>query len=484
MDIQNKSLSNQAFTQPTGDPFADVGGYVIAYMSEHEAFRHLSLSELIGKVTDIYVHKWDAKLNALFLNSTITQGAFDSNRKVSETVIYFQKLLNDELISKDGYCRISGQSAHLYKAGRDNHILSGSGTFVNFYASFEPGLYLSKEVIVRIFFVALGIVKLGDKIALIYSNNQSVTDYFVQENCRRNLLNLTSAPEPGLLSSEFTNPANALFGFAEQCISKMPDALAFNAESGITGRDTDLNLLHFTNFGAGPAIDLYALPTSIFRFYASCLTIHNREDWQHFVRSYYSSSKFKTAKYRPNTNAWIDDKGKTVEQETYKNWRNRIYQKLLEGKPLHDEFISWLWKRKQRLGMTIVDNYQLRVRNMEKRTLEKIKQLADFITVSRSEDDILKDVTKLNGCKNPNDVRQLLLRLVKRNYDANAKEPILTVEDYAYYLFPDGIGWKEVRDVLLIAVYQKMHELNLLGLNTGDAEEEEQVDEIDNQNED
>jgi CRISPR-associated protein Cst1 len=477
----NNSVNTGAFTQPTGDPFADVGGYVIAYLNGHDAFKHLSLPELIGKVTDIYVRKWDAKLNALFLNSTITQGAFDSNRKVSETVNYFQKLLNDELEGKNGHCRITGQYARLYKAGRDNHILSGSGTFVNFYASFEPGLYLSKEVIVRIFFVALGIVKLGDKIALIYSNNQSVTEYFVQENCRRNLQNLTSAPEPGLLSSEFTNPANALFGFAEQCIRRMPDALAFNPNTGIESKDTDLNLLHFTNFGAGPTIDLYALPATIFRFYASCLTVHNREDWQRFVRSYYGSSKFKTAKYRPAVNTWMDDKGQPIEQDTYKNWRNRIFQKLLEGKPLHDEFIHWLWKRKQPLRFAIIEKYQLLIRNMEKQTLEKIKSLADFITVDRSDGDILKDVTRLNGCKNPNDVRQLLLRLVKRNYESNAKDPILTVEDYAYYLFPDGIGWREIRDVLLIAVYQKMHELNLLGLDTGDAEEEDQ-DNTDNQN--
>jgi len=473
-----------AFDQPTGDPFADVGGYVIAYLSQHEAYKHLSLPELIGKVTDIYVRKWDAKLNALFLNSTITQGAFDSNRKVSETVMYFQKLLNDELEGKEGYCRISGQYTRLYKAGRDNHILSGSGTFVNFYSSFEPGLYLSKEVIIRIFFVALGVVKLDGKVALIYSNNQSVTEYFMQENCRRNLLNLTSATESGLLSSEFTNPANALFGFIEQCIRKIPDALDFNTETGIEGKDTDLNLLHFTNFGAGPTIDLYALPTSIFRFYASCLTVNNRDDWQRFVRSYYGSSRFKTAKYRPGIDTWIDDKGNPIEQDTYKNWRNLIYQKLLEGRPLHNEFIHWLSKRKQPLRFTIIEKYQLLVRNMEKQTLEKIKQLANFMTVDRSEEDILKDITRLNGSKNPNDIRQLLLRLVKRNYDSNAKEPILTVEDYAYYLFPDGIGWKEIRDVLLIGVYQKMHELNLLGLDIGGVDEEDQQDKTNNQNED
>lgn len=465
---------SEYYTRPSGDPFADVGGYVMAYLSQHDAYKHLSLLELIGKVTDIYVRKWDAKLNALFLNSTITQGAFDSSRKITETLGYFQRLLNEELEGKMGYCRISGQYTRLYKAGRDNHILSGSGTFVNFYAAFEPGLYLSKEVIIRIFFVALGVVKLGDKIALIYSNNQSITEYFVQENCRQNLRNLTSSPEPGLLSSEFTNPANALFGFADKCILKMPAALAFNSETGTEERDTDLNLLHFTNFGAGPTIDLYALPANVFKFYASCLSIHNRDQWQRFTRSYYSSSKFKTAKYRPTADAWIDDKGNAVEQNTYKNWRNRIYQKLLDGVPIHAEFIQWLWKRRQPLRFAIVEKYQLLVRNMEKQTLEKIKKLADFITVERSDGDILKDVTRLNGCKNPNDVRQLLLRLVKRNYDSGAKDPLLTVEDYAYYLFPDGVGWREVRDVLLIAVYQKMHELNLLGLDTGTGELDEE----------
>ena len=37
----------------------------------------------------------------------------------------------------------------------------------------------------------------------------------------------------------------------------------------------------------------------------------------------------------------------------------------------------------------------------------------------------------------------------------------MSLEDYTNYLFPDGNSWQEIRDMLIIAIYQKMHELNL-----------------------
>ena len=97
---------------------------------------------------------------------------------------------------------------------------------------------------------------------------------------------------------------------------------------------------------------------------------------------------------------------------------------------------------------------------MEKRTIDKIKQIADFIVIDRDTDFITKSIKRLNGEKSPQGLRQFLLKLNSENYKNEAPEPLITVQDYVEYLFPDGGNWREVRDVLLIAIYEKLHEIN------------------------
>ena len=50
---------------------------------------------------------------------------------------------------------------------------------------------------------------------------------------------------------------------------------------------------------------------------------------------------------------------------------------------------------------------------------------------------------------------------VSKNYAIGNDEAIVTVEDYTNYLFPEGSSWMETRDVLLIYIYQKLHEKNI-----------------------
>jgi len=51
---------------------------------------------------------------------------------------------------------------------------------------------------------------------------------------------------------------------------------------------------------------------------------------------------------------------------------------------------------------------------------------------------------------------------VAANYVAMNENPIVTVDDYVNYLFPDGSYWAEIRDILLIAIYQELHERDLI----------------------
>ena len=450
-------VNNEWLIQRTGDPFADIGGYVIQYLLENGVTKDKDISQLIEWMTNVYVKKWGGKLNAFFLNSTITQPAFVGERKTVETLGYFKKMLDNELPYKKGYCRISGVNTKLFPAGRDNHILSGSGTFINFNAAHEAGLFLSKEMLIRIFFLPFGILQLGDKIGLIYSNNDTVTKYFVEENCKKNFLNLSQNTE-GVLKSDFGNPANALFAFVDQCLKGISKVIDFDEETGISKESINLNLMHFTNFGASPEIVIYSVPALVFDFYARCHSKSNREDWTKFVRSFYRNSKFKDAIFNEENQSW-ESKKETVGFDSYKTWRNPIYENLLNNQPLFRLFLKW--SIKHRIRFEIIELYQTLIRNMDKKAISKIKELADFIVVGREDDYIKKATTKLNGQKSPSELRRYFLTLIHDNFNQGKKDPLITLEEFVEYLFPEGSNWKEIRDLLLIAIYQKMHTENI-----------------------
>jgi CRISPR-associated protein Cst1 len=54
-----------------------------------------------------------------------------------------------------------------------------------------------------------------------------------------------------------------------------------------------------------------------------------------------------------------------------------------------------------------------------------------------------------------------MLRLTEENYERDGQAPLINLQDYSEYLFPDGVNWREIRDVLLIAIYERLHALKL-----------------------
>jgi CRISPR-associated protein Cst1 len=444
-------------TYPTGDPFADIGGFVIEYL--HEKHPEKPIETLIKEATNIYVHKWENNLHSFFLNSTITHNSNKGQKGFDKTVAYYRRLI-DGVGGTNGYCRITGQKTKLYPAARDNHIMSGSATLINFHHGFESGLQLSKEALIRIFFVPLGVEQLGEKVAALISNNAAVTSFFVRKNVDQNFKNIGSNISKSIVRSDFSNPVNAIFDYAHQCIEGVKtttydEQIKMSPTKGIT-----LNLFHFTNFGANPTINIITLPATIFTFYAYCLLYH-KKDWNNFVFRQYNSSKFKNAVYDSQSEKWTNSK-EEANYNSYKVWGNRAFEFLLNGNS--DRFRGLILRHSKIhiFNFQIVEQYQINIRNMDKRTLFKIKELADFIIADSSDDEIKKAITNINGQKSSNALRRYLLNLVAsyNKKHSDKEKPLITVEEYADYLFPDGTYWNEIRDLLLIAIYQKLHEMN------------------------
>ena len=98
---------------------------------------------------------------------------------------------------------------------------------------------------------------------------------------------------------------------------------------------------------------------------------------------------------------------------------------------------------------------------MKKESIDKIMVLADFVVDNTKEVDMKKVLSKLNGIKSSFLLRKFLLKIVEKNFSDGNSDPIITVQDYTEYLFPEDNFWKEIRDVLLIAIYQRLHERNV-----------------------
>lgn len=462
MKIMDKYL-----TTITGDPFADTGGVVIQTLVKIPRYADKTILELIEEMTKIYVNLWEAKINAFFLNSTITQPAFQGQRKIDETLKYFTGIIKATVPFQEGYCRITGQQTKLFSAGRDNHILSGSGTFINFHHSYEAGLFLSKEAIIRMFFVPFGLMQLNDKIALIQSNDLRVFEFFVTQNCRQNLESIAKGNAKGVNKSEFNFPANAIFNFVDNVLHEINEL----TDDDDSGQAPSLSLYHFTNFGASPEVVLYNLSDKVFAFYRQCQNRLFYKDWNQFLKAHYRNSKYKNVKYNPEAEQWESEK-EEVGYETFKNWSNPVLMRLLVNESIMGYFLAW--SKKHRFNIRIVETYLVKIRNMDKRALQKVKELADFVVNDKDEDAIKKSVRKLYGFKYLQELRLFLVKLCDDNLKKGSKTPLITTDDYVDYLFPDNGNWREIRDLWLMSIYQKLHERQIVI----DAELEEKENEI------
>ncbi|MBP8945831.1 MAG: hypothetical protein KBG25_08055 [Paludibacteraceae bacterium] len=453
-----KTIDYKWLTKPTGDPFADAGGFAIEFFSEQ--YPDKDILELIRCITvDYYIKTWKGKLHSYFHGSKITNPSIKTDEaRIDGTMKLFEDIISEKAESEFGFCRITGRETKLYSLGRESLILAGSGGFINFHHGFDDGLKMSKEIVIRMFFMPLATVLLQGKISLLYSNNLDAIKYWVNENCKKNKYRIgkliSDEEEAGALKSEFSYIPNALFSFVDDMLLNLP-GINYN---------TSLTLYHCSNFITKSELQIYQLPANVFLFYSTCLQPKFIDNWKNFIRSYYQDSKHKGAKYNIVTENFeiITSKDSLIiKNDEYKNWSNKIYNKLLANESIIPEILRW--SRRRPFKFEIVSIYQQNIMGMKKETIDKIKELAAFLVREENADKIKKRIKVLDGAKNASDLRRFILKdVVVPNYAENYEKTIVTVDEYVDYLFPDGAYWAEIRDLLLIAIYQELHERKLI----------------------
>ncbi|MFW6224744.1 MAG: type I-B CRISPR-associated protein Cas8b1/Cst1 [Bacteroidota bacterium] len=447
MNRKFNTIDYEWLTRPTGDPFADTGGYVIQYL--WEKFPDKDIDWLIEYVTKIYVNDWEKTIYFFFPNSPMINNA--SKHPANDTIANYLELLNDNKGNKD-FCRITGRKTMVYKTFKDKYILAGSGKFSNFHHAFNNGLLFSKEIIIRLLFVPLGVLKIGKYMGLVHSNNAIVLQYLVENNIKLNLHNIATGFSKEIAEADHNIATNSIFAYANKCIDNLK--IVQDETKAIS-----ISLYHFTNYNQGPALDLYKLPSKLFAVYRFWELKH-KKDWKTFINRHYYKRDARFDHLKGYYKIDNKEKSEIYKYNDFSKWYNPILVKLINNESIIPEFKKWS-KNYNKLHFDIIRSYEQNIRYMKKETIDKVLELADFIIVGRNENEIKKLITALEGKEKGYDLRRVLMKLNKENYLKGNEEPLISVKDYTEYLFSDNVNPREIRDLLIIAIFQKLIENNI-----------------------
>lgn len=437
----------------TGDPFIDAGRLAAA-----EVFEHLGLAEqnseswmrAIEFATGVYVDKWDSNIYALFLNAKITQQRLTAAAKREETLSWYRDTFSGKRGGRQGVCRGCGQERLLFSADRRELPLSGAQKNVNFHHGLEDGIYLCADCLASLFFLPLAVVQCGPRLALLQTQGPALQEFWARFTARQNLSDLATGISNGIRKTDYTRPENALFYIAGEIIREW-----YAANHGFEAHD--LRLFHFTNFAAAPDCEIIDLPGKVFTFMWVAHGAEYKAAWTAFVRRHYH---IRNATFDEEHGHWLMLRGRNkgeMADEDYRNNPNTVFQYLLSDRSL----LPLMRSRRNRqavLPLGLVATYAKEVRGMKEDRIRTILQLADRISEMVRQDNAPKLLYPLEGARYVYQLRAALLRLMKKNVAQGAEKPLFTTDDYLYRILPDGEPWSDVRDLLLIRIYENLHE--------------------------
>ena len=442
--------------QSTGDPFVDLGCLVLESLQER--FPDKNLLEILEFVVDVYIDLWNRNLYSVFhTNSKITNPITPGKHR-SNTLNYYKSIidLSEQEEHIQGFCKTCGKEGILYQNSREFFPVTGSKAFVNYHHGHESGIYLCRECSTKLFFVPLGVILIGGMPAMLHPHSEILKSYWKNSVINENLNRIPKGTSEGILKSKFRNPKfapeNALFDFAGELIREIHNE----------NQTEFLQLIRFTNFGPAPDCAMFVLPNPVFLFLNKVLC-HFRADWLSFVRRNYHISK---SHWDPEKQQWFrEEKKKKIEltEDDYLDSPNTIYQRLLNNRSILNNLFK-TYKNNfllnlQKFPLAIALYYVKEVLGMEKEQIKLITRIADVIfELSQKENAFKKYLFMLESPSKAFELRDSLLKIAKIHLNSGAKEPLVRRDEYLNYLFPDGQYWGEVRDLLLICIYEKMHD--------------------------
>jgi CRISPR-associated protein Cst1 len=446
MILESISKPKSQTKRKNGDPFVEIGILAIELITKKnfETCTTQDLQRAADTLIEIFLTPaWKKELISIFPNSTYIQTSRGYNHRERSREFLYSLIegISPSSESKTYCCFCGAQAYEKMRFYKTQIPLIGSGKFANYFPSFQNGLNICAKCALAIQFAPLLCYKAGGKPCLISSNNRELLREFGKDICKTIKTRLASGEynsqeNSGLFDEKFKSPQNALFHLAYK----------FGREycaRGICSNNESIVLYHIDNYNQGPAgVRIYSLPSNIFKFVSFMMNSPDyRSAWFSLLARYYP---------------------KSTDVEDLPIWKtkiNPIHTYLLEGKN-----ILWAFKDDRTRTVTmpwpVVEGYMRSVRLMNQQRIEKIREFSDKIATSIRESKKFSRVHDIANARDLPSFRNQLNLIVKDWQKLGKGDPIITFDDYIRILIPgDYRGWTEVRDLIVIRLYEKLHDI-------------------------
>lgn len=430
----------------TGNPFVDAGIWAISQWvgKKPDELDKEDLKNSADDLVDLYIEKsWSKALYSIFPNNPLINPSVKGEEKKK---IAYMNLL-EELINKTEYL---GDHGNCIACGRrniqlidsnsgkgssrfakDKIPLSGSKSMINYFSFGVDGADYCPACALAVQFSPL-VTYSCVLMLLMHSNSEKIMKYWSKRSINNVKAQILTKNFTGCFNEGYKNPKNAVFHIIQDIILKQDERWYLEKPSII--------FYHFTNYIQGPSLDIYSIPTTVFRFLAFISQDEKFEDWLRIVRRGYK---------------FVDWENVKVENE-YKNRENTVYNNLLEDKSIIRFFIDR--KNKEAIGgWDLMSHYLEEVRKMDEKRIGAIKKVGDELSDYIMELDDIKTLNRLEMAKDYRNFRNILRIVIKKRIANGIENPLFTFDDYVNYLFPEGnLTWRETQDLILFRIYEKL----------------------------
>lgn len=436
MEFKGVKMSVELDIQITGNPFIDSGIYALTTKLKKD-ISEITVDDLIKEseeISKLYVNSlWKKNMHTIFPNSVLVNPASTNDPNLKEK--YFDSLnkLIDSIgpVQNEGACIGCGRRSVKEVFGKDAIPLTGSKSLTNYFSFANSGADYCSLCALLIQFSPLTLYRCGKKMILLHSDSKKVMDFWAKKAIKNIDLQISSGEYSGCYNKGITRPTNAIFNIISQVI-----------KSGRRwrGENPSFNFYYFTNFNQEPELDIFTLPTNVFKF----LTEIPPEDWSNW--SFIVKKAYKYVKWENVEN-----------DEDYKNNPNTVFNNLLEGKSILRSFYSTKYK-KTYCTWKLTKSYMNEVWKMDEKRIEVIKDVGDRLSDYIKNNDSLKTLTSLEHASNYNNFRNILRKILKNKINNGDDELLFTFDEYVISLFPEGnMTWRETQDLLLFRIYENLH---------------------------
>ena len=432
-------LSDQIFSNFTGNPFIDAGLWVLSRLADKKTPNLLIISDLSHAkqlIMTLYSQKgWSKNLYSIFTTNHLLLNPSVKNRK-EKYKKFLDNLIDDietNTLHKEETCIGCGRRATKTRITNTLIPLTGSGKYLNFFSYLTEGADYCSACIYAIQFSPIAMYVAGNML-LLHSKSEKVMRYWTRIPVNYIYKQRVNREYTGCYKTKVKNPINSLFQIICGLLTYKEER-----EEKWEKEMPSVQFYYFTNFGQDPKLEIYPFPNSVFRF-LSLMTKHEKyNEWQKIV-------KFG---YRVN---W----SKVEVDDDYINKQNTVYQRLLSNKSI----IRWFFTIKGRRiygNWNMLSIYLKEVRNMDKKRIEIIKKVGDKLAEYIKETNSINRLGKLERAESYKEFRNQLRLIIKERIKQGEKEVLYTLEEYIEDLFPDYKTWKETQDLLLFRIYEKNH---------------------------